>query len=83
MVGVQVPTSTRPPFNSFVALLGWVLSGWAAKEERAALAMDLTSLGQVLLVLVISVVYRGCAILIAWRVLPALEKGSWKELLPT
>lgn len=64
--------------NSFVPLLRWVLSWWPAKEKRLALAMDATSLGQVLVVLVISVVYRGCAIPIAWRVLPAIEKGSWK-----
>ncbi len=64
--------------RSFVPLLRWVLSWWPAHEKRLALAMDATSLGQVLVVLVISVVYRGCAIPIAWRVLPAIEKGSWK-----
>ena len=41
--------------------------------------MDATSLGQVLVVLVLSVVYRGCAIPVAWQVLPAIEKGSWKR----
>ena len=65
--------------NSFVPLLQWVLSWWPATEKRLALAMDATSLGHVLVVLVISVVYRGCAIPIAWRVLPAIEKGSWKQ----
>jgi hypothetical protein len=55
------------------------LSWWPADEKRLALAMDVTSLGQALVVLAISVVYRGCAIPIAWRVLPAIEKGSWKE----
>jgi len=65
--------------SSFVALLQWVLSWWPVNEKRLALAMDATSLGQVLVVLVISVVYRGCAIPIAWQVLPALEKGSWKQ----
>jgi hypothetical protein len=65
--------------QSFVPLLRWVLSWWPAHEKRLALAMDATSLGQNLVVLVISVVYRGCAIPIAWRVLPAIEKGSWKE----
>jgi len=65
--------------NHFVALLRWVLSWWPANEKRLALAMDATSLGQTLVVLAISVVYRGCAIPIAWHVLPAIEKGSWKE----
>ena len=65
--------------SSFVPLLCWILSWWPADEKRLALAMDATSLGQVLVVLVISVVYRGCAIPIAWHVLPATEKGSWKN----
>jgi hypothetical protein len=65
--------------SSFVALLRWVLSWWPINEKRLALAMDATSLGQVLVVLAISVVYRGCAIPIAWCVLPAAEKGSWKK----
>ena len=47
--------------SSFVALLRWVLSWWPINEKRLALAMDATSLGQVLVVLAISVVYRGCA----------------------
>lgn len=64
--------------HSFVPLLRWVLSWWPANEKRLALAMDATSLGQTLVVLAISVVYRGCAIPIAWRILPAIEKGSWK-----
>lgn len=65
--------------SSFVPLLQWILSWWPVNEKRLALAMDATSLGQVLVVLVISVVYRGCAIPIAWQVLPAIEKGSWKK----
>lgn len=65
--------------HSFVPLLRWVLSWWSPQEKRLALAMDATSLGHSLVVLAISVVYRGCAIPIAWRVLPAAEKGSWKE----
>jgi len=64
--------------HSFVPLLRWILSWWPADEKRLALAMDATSLGHALVVLVISVVYRGCAIPVAWRVLPAIEKGSWK-----
>lgn len=65
--------------HSFVPLLRWILSWWPANEKRLALAMDATSLGQSLVVLAISVVYRGSAIPVAWRVLPAIEKGSWKE----
>lgn len=65
--------------SSFVPLLRWILSWWPADEKRLALAMDATSLGQRLVVLAISVVYRGCAIPVVWRVLPAMEAGSWKE----
>jgi len=65
--------------QSFVPLLRWILSWWPTDEKRLALAMDATSLGQALVVLAISVVYRGCAIPVAWRVLPAIEKGSWRE----
>jgi len=66
--------------SSFVPLLAWILSWWSGEEKRLALAMDATSLGQNLVVLVISVVYRGCAIPVAWNVLPAIEKGSWKKV---
>lgn len=66
--------------SNFGPLLRWILSWWPANEKRLALAMDATSLGQVLVVLVISVVYRGCAIPIAWQVVPAVEKGSWKAV---
>lgn len=66
--------------RSFAPLLQWVLSWWPANEKRLALAMDATNLGSVLVVLVISVVYRGCAIPIAWRVLPCGQKGAWKEI---
>lgn len=66
--------------SSFVPLLRWILSWWPAGEKRLAIAMDATHLGSVLVVLVISVVYRGCALPIAWRVLPSGQKGSWKEI---
>jgi hypothetical protein len=66
--------------DSFVPLLQWILSWWSGEEKRLALAMDATSLGQNLVVLAVSVVYRGCAIPIAWCILPAIEKGSWKKV---
>ena len=40
--------------SSFVPLLQWILSWWPANEKRLALAMDATSLGQALVVLVIN-----------------------------
>jgi hypothetical protein len=64
--------------SCFVPLLAWVLSAWPPSEKRLALAMDATSLGQLFAVLAISVVYRGCAIPVAWVVLPGNTPGAWK-----
>ena len=65
--------------HSFAPLVRWVLSWWTADERRLALAMDASTLGQVFVVLAISIVYRGCAIPVAWVILPATVKGEWKS----
>ena len=62
----------------FVPLVHWVLSWWPATEQRLALALDATTLSDRFVVLAVSIVYRGCAIPIAWVVLPAGQKGAWK-----
>jgi Transposase DDE domain len=62
----------------FAPLLRWVLAWWPATEQRLVLAMDASTLGQRFTVLTISVVYRGCAIPVAWVVLPACRKGAWR-----
>jgi len=62
----------------FAPLVRWVLSWWPATEQRLALALDATTLSDRFVVLAISIVYRGCAIPIAWVVLPAGQKGAWK-----
>lgn len=62
--------------KSFVPLLKWILSKW--KSDRLALAVDATTLGDVFAVLVISVVYRGNAIPVAWKILPAKKKQAWR-----
>ena len=64
--------------DSFAPLLGWILSWWAAEERRLLLAMDATTLGDRYVVLAISVVYRACAIPIAWRVYAFDGQSSWK-----
>ena len=46
--------------------------------SRPAVAMGATSLGQLFTVLAISGLYRGCAIPIAWVVLPGNSPGAWK-----
>jgi hypothetical protein len=56
--------------------LGWVLEGWAGTQ--VAVALDATSLRQRFAILVISVLYRGCAVPVAWTVLRAEQKHPWK-----
>jgi hypothetical protein len=60
----------------FPPLLAWVLKGWPSTQ--LALALDATSLGDIFTVLSISVVYRGSAIPVAWKILPANVKHAWK-----
>lgn len=60
----------------FAPLLRWVLSWWAG--QQLALALDATTLGQRFTVLAISVVYRGCAIPVAWAIVKAGEKRAWR-----
>jgi DDE family transposase len=60
----------------FAPLLAWILTGW--QSTHLALALDATSLGDCLTVLSISVVYRGHAIPVAWKVLRANVPHPWK-----
>jgi hypothetical protein len=60
----------------FAPLLAWVLRGW--RSPRLALALDATSHGDRLTVLSIAVVYRGEAIPVAWKVLPANVPHAWE-----
>ena len=61
----------------FPLLLGWVVSWWHGTP--LALALDATALGTRFVVLAVSVVYRGCAIPVAWVVLPADTKHAWRR----
>ena len=61
----------------FVPLLAWVVSWW--QGTQLALALDATTLGTRFTVLVLSVVYRGCAIPIVWVVLPATATHAWRR----
>ena len=61
----------------FAPLLSWVVSWWHGTQ--LALALDATTLGQRFVVLAISVVYRGCAIPVAWVILPAGAKHAWRR----
>lgn len=59
----------------FVPLLSWVLSLLRARE--LVLALDVTLIRDRLAVLSLSVVFRGSALPVAWKILPANEKGAW------
>jgi hypothetical protein len=61
----------------FVSLLHWVLHRW--QGTQLALALDATTLGTRFTVLAVRVVYRGCAIPVAWTILPAKTKHAWRR----
>src|SRR5215475_8977708 len=61
----------------FGPLLTGVVDQW--EGTQMALALDATTLGDRLTVLALSVVYRGCAIPVAWVVLPANTKHAWRR----
>ena len=63
---------------SFAPLLRWIIDWWQAGEHQLVLALDATSLRQTFTVLAVSVVYRGCAIPVAWTIVPASAAGSWQ-----
>src|SRR5262249_32460741 len=76
--GAKTGTHRRPldVHTCFSPLLQWVLKDWPCRQ--VALALDATSLGQRFTTLAISVLYRGCAVPVAWKILPALGKHPWK-----
>jgi hypothetical protein len=59
----------------FAPLLRWVVAWWEGTD--LALAVDATSKGDQLVVLTVSVLYRGTALPVAWHVLPANQPGAW------
>jgi len=71
------------PVTCIGPLVRWVTAGWA--DKRVALALDATTLGDRLTVLAAVVVYRGCAVPVAWAVLRGNTPGAghphWVDLL--
>ena len=63
--------------DCFAPLRRWVLSGW--QGTQLALALDATTMGLRFTVLALSVVYRGCAIPVAWTILPANVPDAWRD----
>lgn len=60
----------------FAPLLAWVLKNWPC--SRMAVALDATTLGNRLTVLSLSLVYRGTAIPVAWKILRGNQRHAWK-----
>ncbi len=65
-----------PVASCFAPLLNWVRRGWP--QPRLALALDASTLANRFVLLAVSVLYRRCAVPVAWKVLPATAKGSWR-----
>jgi len=60
----------------FAPLIAWALKGW--QSNQLALALDATSLGNCFTVLSISIVYRGSACPVAWKIMRANVRHTWK-----
>src|SRR5690348_14970643 len=64
--------------SCFGPLLRWIVARLASEDQRLALALDATTLGNRWIVLSVSVLVCGCAIPVAWKVVPSHTKGSWR-----
>lgn len=62
----------------FPCLLRWVLTLVPPLTRQLALAMDASTLSQRFTILTISVLMRGCAIPVAWHIVPATAPGAWR-----
>jgi hypothetical protein len=62
----------------FAPLLRWVLEWWAADQHCLVLVCDASYLSDRFIVLSISVVYRACALPVAWKIIVANTPGSWQ-----
>lgn len=63
--------------SCFAPLLAWVLR--LSQASTLALAIDASTLSDRFVLLVVSVVYRGSAIPVAWTVVSAGQPGSWRS----
>jgi hypothetical protein len=60
----------------FPALLRWVIAWWHGPPVLP-LAIDAVAHQDRVVALVISVLYRGCAIPVAWHIVPTHQPGAW------
>ena len=71
---LQDPTGRNPLLRAFAPLGAHLVA-----VRRLALAIDLTLKGDQTTAIVISVLYRSCAIPVAWRIHHATQRGSWTD----
>lgn len=64
--------------TGFAPVLRWVLQLLPPDCRTLALARDAATLGQRFTIRNLSVVIRGSAIPVAWKVVPARAKGAWR-----
>jgi hypothetical protein len=63
--------------SCFPFLLSWIISWW--QGNQIGIALDATTLSDVFTVLSINVVYRACAIPVAWTITKGNTPGSWNK----
>jgi hypothetical protein len=61
----------------FEYLIKWIIRWW--NSNQLAIAMDATTLQLKFTILTISVLYRGCAIPVAWTITKGNEEGQWNS----
>lgn len=59
----------------FPYLVKWIVQWW--DSNQLAIALDATTLGLRFTILAVSIVYRSCAIPVAWTITKGNEKGEW------
>jgi hypothetical protein len=64
--------------SCFAPLLRWVLAQWHSPHHCLVFVCDATALRQTFTVLSISLVYRACALPLAWVIVPGCQPGDWQ-----
>ncbi|WP_424101451.1 transposase [Moorena producens] len=62
----------------FASLLRWIVDVLPPTTQELPIALDATCLGQNFTVLSINVLIAGSGIPVAWKIVKATQKGSWK-----
>jgi len=64
--------------SCFPYLVKWIINWWDSNDSnQLAIALDATTLGLKFTILSVSIVYRSCAIPVAWTITKGNAKGEW------